>query len=116
MDREFFKQLMFILKIIIPSWRSKEVGIIAVHTFILVMRTLISIYVAGLEGTMVRHIVQKDVPAFGGKMLRWFAIAIPATFINSLIRYLEKQMALSFRSRLVGYSYEQYFKNETYYR
>ena len=40
---------------------SKELAILLVHTSVLVARTFISIYVAKLEGTMVKFIVQKDI-------------------------------------------------------
>ena len=40
---------------------SKELAILLVHTSVLVARTFISIYVARLEGTMVKFIVQKDI-------------------------------------------------------
>ena len=65
---------------------------------------------------MVKYIVKKDVTNFALMMLRWFGVAIPATFINSLIRFLESKLALSFRTRLSDYAYKLYFKNQTYYR
>ena len=34
---------------------------------------------------------------FAHMMVRWFGVAVPATFINSLIRYLEAQLAIAFR-------------------
>ena len=105
-----------LLKIMIPSIWSVEAGLLSLHTLTLVVRTFLSIYVATLEGRMVKYIVRKDIKIFAMMMLRWFGVAIPATFINSLIRYLESQLALAFRTRLVNYSYELYFKKQTYYR
>lgn len=115
-NKEFFRRLRLLLKIMIPSVWSGEMGILGLHTSILVARTFLSIYVATLEGRMVKYIVQKDVQSFAWMMVRWFGVAIPATFINSLIRYLESQLALVFRSNLVDYAYGLYFKNQTYYR
>eukprot|EP00095_Tigriopus_kingsejongensis_P005816 maker-scaffold480_size160630-snap-gene-0.28 protein:Tk05816 transcript:maker-scaffold480_size160630-snap-gene-0.28-mRNA-1 annotation:"atp-binding cassette sub-family d member 2" len=115
-NKEFFQRLRRLLKIMIPGVWTKEFGLLSLHTSILICRTFLSIYVATLEGRMVRYIVQKDVHKFGLMMIKWFGVAVPATFINSLIRFVESQLALAFRTRLVKYTYQLYFKNQTYYR
>ncbi|KAJ1367947.1 hypothetical protein KIN20_028977 [Parelaphostrongylus tenuis] len=115
LDPLFLRQLLVLLKIMVPGLFSKEAGIIAIHSFILVCRTFLSIYVAGLEGRIVKAIVQKDVVRFTMQLTKWFLVALPATFINSMIRYFESILGLAFRSRLVQYAYKQYFTNKTYY-
>jgi hypothetical protein len=42
---------------------------------------------------MVKLIVRRDVRKFALMMLRWIGVAIPATFINSAIRFLVQTMA-----------------------
>ncbi|GFO21214.1 ATP-binding cassette sub-family d member 2 [Plakobranchus ocellatus] len=115
-NKQFFKQLRFLLKIIIPRIWCKEFGILLLHTTSLVIRTFLSIYVAQLDGSIVQTIVQKNVTKFVVQLSKWILLAIPATFVNSLLRFLESKLALVFRTRLVKHAYEKYFENQTYYR
>lgn len=94
---EFLYKLKRLIKIMIPRPWSREIGILCVHTFCLISRTFLSIYVAAIEGAIVKFIVRKDLRQFVFGLIKWFGIAIPATFINSMIRYLENKLALAFR-------------------
>ncbi|XP_064604886.1 ATP-binding cassette sub-family D member 2-like isoform X2 [Liolophura sinensis] len=115
-DRKFVREMRYILKILIPGLWTKEFGILSVHTASLVCRTFLSIYVATLDGKIVKAIVQKDALKFMWQLSKWLLIAVPATFINSLIRFLESHLGLALRTRLVNHAYKLYFNNQTYYR
>lgn len=116
LNLEFILQLRQLIQIMIPRVVCEETGLLAIHTLCLISRTFLSIYVAAMEGAIVKYIVRKDVKNFVLMLLKWFGIAIPATFINSMIRYLENKLALAFRTRLVDHAYKLYFKNQTYYK
>ncbi|XP_030080182.1 ATP-binding cassette sub-family D member isoform X2 [Drosophila hydei] len=116
LNKEFLKQLSMLVRIMIPQKLCYETGLLTVHTLCLISRTFLSIYVAALEGAIVKFIVRKDIKQFALVLLKWFGIAIPATFINSMIRFLESKLSLAFRTRLVRHSYRLYFKNQNYYR
>ena len=115
-DKEFLQQTLRLLKICIPRFWSKEVGLLCLHSACLVARTFLSVYVAQLDGVVIKTIVQKNVRKFVLHLIKWIVLAVPATFINSMIRYLENRIALAFRSQLVNHSYQKYFAHQTYYR
>lgn len=94
---DFLLQLKRLLHIMIPKLVCRETCILGVHTVCLVSRTFLSILVAAMEGAIVKYIVRKDVRNFAIMLMKWFAIAIPATFVNSMIRFLENKLALAFR-------------------
>lgn len=97
LNKDFIKQLMSLIKIMIPNPFCYETGLLTVHTLCLISRTFLSIYVAALEGAIVKYIVRKDVRQFSIVLLKWFGIAVPATFVNSMIRFLESKLSLAFR-------------------
>ncbi|KAI9597198.1 ABC transporter transmembrane region 2-domain-containing protein [Syncephalis fuscata] len=116
-DREFFRQLKALFLILVPRIRSKEVLIILLHSAFLVLRTWLSVVVAKLDGSIVRSIVSADGKSFMRGLGWWFAIAVPAVYTNSMIRYLQSKLSIAFRTRLTRYAHDLYLdKSISYYR
>ncbi|PAV90000.1 hypothetical protein WR25_24020 isoform B [Diploscapter pachys] len=88
---------------------------LTMHSLILMARTFLTIYVATLEGLIVQAIVKKDVTQFVFELSKWLFVAVPATLVNSLIRFFESYLGLAFKTRLTQYAYKQYFNDQTYY-
>jgi len=87
LDREFFKNLLQLLRIVIPGWKSKELRLLICHSVFLVLRTLISLYVAELDGKLVSSLVRGRGKDFLTGLVWWMIVAVPATFTNSMVCY-----------------------------
>ena len=85
LNGEFFRNFRRLLKIIIPGWRSKELRLLTTHSVFLVIRTLISLYVAELDGKLVSSLVRGKGKEFFLGILWWMIVAVPATFTNSMV-------------------------------
>lgn len=64
----------------------------------------------------MKSIVEQDFRRFVIMVFRLLSVAIPATFVNSLIRFLENKLALAIQTRLTKHAYQMYFHNQTYYK
>ena len=64
MDKEFFERIKKLLKIAIPSYKSREAIYIVILTGLLVIRTYMSIWLADVNGQIVKAIVNKSLPEF----------------------------------------------------
>ena len=85
LNREFFKNLFRLLRICIPGWKSKELRLLISHSIFLVIRTLISLKVAAMDGALVSSLVRGKGKDFLIGIVWWMIIAIPATFTNSMV-------------------------------
>lgn len=85
---EFVKNLLRLLKIVIPGWKSKELRLLVSHSVFLVLRTLLSVYVAELDGKLVSSLVRGKGREFLLSLTWWMAVAVPATFTNSMVCHL----------------------------
>ncbi|KAJ8657372.1 hypothetical protein O0I10_006927 [Lichtheimia ornata] len=114
-DMAFFKQIQRLLRIVMPGVRSKEFWMLVVHSFFLVFRTVLSVYVASLDGRIVSALVRGKLKEFMLGIGWWMTVAIPATYTNSMLSYMQSKLALAFRTRLTHHIHEQYLSDMTFY-
>jgi len=115
LNREFFQNLFKLLKIVIPGVRSKELRLLVSHTFFLIVRTLISLYVAELDGKLVSALVRGKGKDFLLGIVWWMVVAVPATFTNSMLSYHQCKLALQYRTRLTQHIHSKYLSQMTFY-
>ncbi|KAL0950734.1 hypothetical protein HGRIS_007508 [Hohenbuehelia grisea] len=112
-DALFYQRLSRILRILIPSITSKEALLLVSHSSLLIFRTAISLYVAALDGKIVASLVRAQPRQFFWNILRWLVVAAPATLTNSMLTYVQSQLAIAYRSRLTEEVMKQYLHNGT---
>ncbi|TQV95030.1 ABC fatty acid transporter [Cordyceps javanica] len=115
LDRAFFRSLMRLIRIVVPGWRSKEARLLISHSFFLVLRTLISLKVAEMDGAIVKALVRGNGKEFISRIVWWMVIAVPATFTNSMLSYHQAELSLNYRTRLTQYIHDKYLSNLTFY-
>ncbi|KAH7927381.1 hypothetical protein BV22DRAFT_1031862 [Leucogyrophana mollusca] len=107
-DAVFYQRLGVILRIVIPSIRSKEALLLVMHSSLLIFRTAISLYVAALDGKIVASLVRGRSLEFLLNIIRWLLVAIPATWTNSWLSYVQNKLAIAYRTRLTKEVLKQY--------
>ncbi|CAD8195470.1 unnamed protein product [Paramecium octaurelia] len=115
-DRMFLKRILKLLKIVIPRLNSPEILDLVLLTASLVARTFLSIYVANVNGQIVRAIIEQNLNMFLQRILKLGVVAIPASFVNSFLDYLNKSLAIRFRKRLTQHFHDIYLNDMIFYQ
>ncbi|RKO97543.1 hypothetical protein CXG81DRAFT_10979 [Caulochytrium protostelioides] len=100
----------------IPSVRTKEFGLLSLFSGFLLLRTLLSLYVAQLDGAIVSALVRGKANLFFRNIGLWMLIALPATYTNSMLSYFQGKLAIGFRTRLTRYLHQRYLDTMTFYK
>lgn len=115
LNREFFRSLLKLLHIVIPGTGSKEARLLMSHSFFLVVRTLISLKVAEMDGAIVKALVKGSGKEFLTRIVWWMLIAVPATFTNSMLSFHQAELSLKYRTRLTQHIHDKYLSKLTFY-
>ena len=109
-NKRFFHQIRELIRILIPSIRSDSFILLVTHLTTLITRTFLSVYIAHLDGAIVKSLVQRSPLDFLRNISIFIAVSVPASFINSFIRFAESKLALAFRTKLTRHAYDAYFR------
>ena len=115
-DKLFWERCYKLTKTVIPSWTSPEVRYIIILTVLLVIRTMMSIWLADVNGQVVKAIVKKSLPEFIRRILTLFLFAVPSSTVNSGLDFYQKKLALAFRKRLTENFHTSYLEKMHYYK
>lgn len=80
------------------------------------VRTYLSIWLADVNGAIVKSIVGLDFQEFLRRVFALLLFAIPSSTVNSAMDYFSKLLSVSFRERLTAYFHGKYLKKMYYYK
>lgn len=115
-DKYFFIKIRELLKIVFPSFSSREVILVVCLIGLLIVRTGLSIWLSDVNGRIVKAIMKKDLGMFLNRIFVLFLFAFPSCLVNSLMEYVTKLMGLSFRKRMTDYFHTRYLQQLYYYK
>ncbi|KAI3381734.1 hypothetical protein SNEBB_004604 [Seison nebaliae] len=112
----FFSQLIYIVRLIMPSLLSKELIYLICIALGLIGRTYADIWMIK-NGTLIQSaIVSRNAKAFFSQLIS-FSLTTPfISIVNCFLRYSISQLKLTFRSTLTKYMYDKFLNGFTYYR
>lgn len=79
-------------------------------------RTFLSIYIASVNGMIVKAIVNTDLKAFLKRILTLTLISVPSSFVTSGIDFFNRRLSLCYRERLTQYIHNRYVKDLNFYK
>ncbi|KAI5963727.1 PXA2 [Candida pseudojiufengensis] len=89
-----------LIKSIVPHWYDKTIIYLLSHIILLVIRALLTIQVATLDGQLVGALVSKRLKVFSKYLLIWLLIGIPASLTNALLSWTKSNLSKSIRENL----------------
>lgn len=115
-DKEFFKRLVLILKIVMPSIKSKEFTYFITLSILLLLRTYLTVEIAEILGTNAQFLVSRQYSNLLEGVLKFAAVSIPASAVNSGLKYCTSMLSLRFRVKLSRYVHDKYIRGVNFYK
>jgi ABC-type uncharacterized transport system fused permease/ATPase subunit len=114
-DAVFAKRIGKILKICVPTPWCAEARLIYLQSALLVVRTLLTDLSTRIEGGVGRYIIAKDTVHLRELLVKFLLFAIPGSYVNAALKYLQTRIKLAFMHRLTHHLHHSYFSHRAYY-
>lgn len=114
-EKTFLQRMTRLFPIILPTLVGPEVFYIVVLGTLLTVRTYLSSVIADTSGRAARYMVSRRVDLAVRELIEFLVLTIPASFVNSGLKYFTTMLALCFRMNLNRYVHNKYLKGVTFY-
>lgn len=115
-DQDFFKKLLRLLKVALRKPFGRETMSILILSCLLVLRTILTIYISDVNGSIVKAIVNVNFIQFIKQIVILGAYSLPSAVVNSSLDYLNKTIGLYFRENLTTYFHKRYLSGMCFYQ
>ena len=115
-DSEFFKKLINLLKIAFPQLIGRESLSLIFLSCLLVLRTMLSIYISDVNGSIVKAVVSRNFSKFIQNLLVLGVFSVPSAVVNSGLEYLNRLLGLFFRENISKYFHQKYLTGMCFYQ
>lgn len=113
-NKAFFIKLWMLMKRCV--FKNKVPHYFVLFNFFLVFRTILSIYISGIKGKIVKAMISANKRSFFKQMGNLAIMAIPGSLTNSLLDYLQNIIALNMRKGLISSLNSKYVRGKTAYQ
>jgi ABC-type uncharacterized transport system fused permease/ATPase subunit len=115
-NAQFFERIRFIMRLVVPSFRSREFLTICVQTYILLARSLLTMRMAKLTGLGIASAINRSWSTFLYVCFNFFICGVASSVTNSALKFLKHMISLQVRTRLTRYVHAVYLRDRNYYR
>lgn len=104
-SRESAKRLF---RAAVPSIFDKTILFLSTHLVLLVIRAILTIKVASLDGRLVGALVSKRLKKFGQLLAYWMFLGVPAAVVNALLDWTKSNLRKHLRINMTNNLIEEY--------
>ncbi len=114
-DFNFLKSLFWILRLIPSQMKSSQAYDPLYLLFFLCLRTFFSVYLARINGKIVKDLINRSGYNFSLNLLGLILCAIPSSFLNHYITYLERRIRENIQLSITKSFYDDYLEKLAFY-
>lgn len=116
LNGDFVRHALHFLRIAFPRLRSVQGFQLALLSVFLLLRTYLTLKISALTGRLASTMVRVEVRSFFLAIATLAAWSIPASFVNSGLKYLTALLQVSFRRNLTKHFHRRYLSHSSFFR